>query len=372
MFKSLLRLLLVSVFVSSAVSAADQFVYFGTYTKDDKSKGIYVASFDSETGKVGEPKLAAEVNNPSFLTIHPSKKYLLAVSENGEGQVTSFKIDGETGLLTKINSQPTGGGGPCHISTDSAGKCALVSNYSGGSTACYTIAEDGSLKKTSFIQHEGSSVVLPRQAKPHAHSVNPGPNDKFAFVADLGLDKVLIYKLDAAAGKISAHGAGAVSPGAGPRHFAFHPNGKFAYVITEMTRMVTGFNFDPEAGTLTEFQSITSIPESEREEKGQSTAEVQVHKSGKFLYGSNRGHDTIAVFTVDQDSGKLTHVENEPIQGKTPRNFGIDATGKFLLAAGQNSDSVAVFKIDQNTGELEFTGDKIEVGIPVCVKFLQR
>jgi len=245
-----------------------------------------------------------------------------------------------------------------------------VAVIGGGSCSSIGVNKDGSLKKpASFIQHEGSSVNERRQKGPHAHSANPGPNDQYAFVADLGLDKVMIHKLNPDTGKMEPHGAGIVPPGSGPRHFAFHPNGKWAYTNNEMLMTVTGFNFDADKGTLDAFQTIGTVPDG-IDFTGLSTAEIQVHKSGKFLYVSNRGHDTITVYSIDAKNGKLTFVEREGIQGETPRNFGIDPSGKFLIAAGQKSHTVALFTIDQKTGELEFTGKKIDVPSPICVKFL--
>ena len=377
--KSLLRDLSVLLCLTFSLSAsgAETLVYFGTYTRGDSgSKGIYVSRLNSESGKLSAPELAVETTNPSFVTLHPSKPLLYAVSEvsgsDGKpaGAVSSFAINKASGKLTLLNSQPSGGAGPCHVSTDSEGRCLLVANYSGGSCASLGIAEDGSLKPAaSVIQHAGTSLNQKRQRGPHAHSANPGPNDRFAFVADLGIDKVQIYRLDPAAATMEAAGFVKVKPGSGPRHFAFHPSGKHAYVINELSLTITAFNFDAEKGTLTPIQDISTVPDNANR-IGLSTAEVQVHRSGKFVYGSNRGHDSIAVFKVGED-GQLSLIEIEPIQGETPRNFGIDPSGNFLLAAGQKSGTISVFRIDQESGELEFTGDKIEVGAPVCVKFYQ-
>ena len=358
--------------------AAETLVYFGTYTRPDGgSKGIYVSRLDGETGKLSEPRLAAEVASPSFLEIHPGGQYLYAVSEVSEldgkpgGAVTAYRIDPATGSLAKLNARSTGGAGPCHVSIDPAGKCVLVANYGGGSCASYGIAADGSLREAgSVIQHTGSSVNPNRQKAPHAHSINPSPDGRHVFVADLGIDQVVIYRLDADAATLTSHGAAKVAPGSGPRHFAFHPTGKWAWVINEMTLTLTGFDYDAAAGTLREIQTLPTLPAADRDGKGLSTAEVRVHPTGKFVYGSNRGHDTIAVYQVDAATGQLTFVEVEPIQGKTPRNFNIDPTGRWLLAAGQASDTISVFAIDPRTGALDYTGHQIAVGTPVCVRFL--
>lgn len=372
---TLLSILLGLSFFAAPLQAEILWVYFGTSGGD--AEGIYVSRLDTATGKLNKAKLATEALNPGFLAIHPSEKYLYAVAPSIPGHegketggVSAYLINRKTGMLSLINQQPSGGSGPCHVSLDSKGRVALVANYGGGSCSSLGVNEDGSLKKpASFIQHEGSSVNEKRQQGPHAHSANPGPNDQFAFVADLGLDKVLVYKLDPDTATMTTHSAGAVPAGSGPRHFAFHPNGKWAYTNGEMLMNVTGFNFDPQAGTLIPFQTIGTIPEG-TDLKGLSTAEVQVHKSGKFLYVSNRGHDTITVFSINPENGRLSFVEREPVQGEIPRNFGIDPSGQYLIAAGQKSHTVALFKINQETGELDFTGQKIDVPSPICVKFL--
>ncbi len=287
--------------------------------------------------------------------------------------MSAFAIDQATGKLTLLNRQSTGGPGPCHVNVDRTGKCVLVTNYSGGSCASLPVRNDGSLgEAASFIQHKGSSVNPDRQAGPHSHSINPSPDNRFAFVADLGLDKVLIYKLDPARATLTPNDPpfAAVPPGSGPRHFVFHPGGRFAYVINEMLCTVTAFNYDTKLGALKATQTISTLPKGESVRPGYSTAEVQVHPGGKFLYGSNRGHDTIAVFAIDQGSGTLRLIQNEPTQGKIPRNFGIDPTGAWLLAANEKTGNAVVFSIDPMTGKLVPTGQVIEVGAPVCVKFM--
>lgn len=350
-------------------------VYFGTYT-GTKSKGIYRAELDMATGALSEPALAGETTNPSFLAIHPSRKYLYAVGELASignvkgGAVTAFAIDGKTGGLTQLNQQSSKGGGPCHLVVDKSGKNVLVANYGGGSVAALPIGADGKLgEATAFIQHQGSGANSKRQEAPHAHSINLDAANRFACAADLGLDKVLVYKFDATKGTLTPNDppATSVAPGSGPRHFAFHPTGRFAYVINEMALTVTAFSYDAEKGILTEIQTIPTTPDGVK--PGYSTAEVQVHPSGKFLYGSNRGHHSLAIFTIDSATGKLTAVGHQPTGGKTPRNFGIDPTGTFVLAANQDSDTVVVFRVDQKTGELKPTGHSVAVGGPVCVKF---
>ena len=349
-------------------------VYFGTYTTGT-SKGIYRSSLNSETGKLGEPELAAETKSPSFLAIHPSRKFLYAVGELSGGKggaVSAFAIE-LSGKLTLLNQQSSIGGGPCYVGVDNAGKHALVANYGSGSVAVFPIGVDGKLgEATAFVQHAGSSVNPQRQKGPHAHSIFLDASNRFALAPDLGLDKVMIYKFDSGKGTLATNDPAfsAVAPGSGPRHFAFHPNGEFAYVINEMACTVTAFRYDAEHGALRELQTITTLPEGESVKPEYSTAEVSVHPSGKFLYGSNRGHNTIAVFAIDGETGKLTTVQHEPTQGKTPRNFNLDPSGRWLLAAHQNSDSVVVFRVDIETGKLTPTGQSIEIGSPVCVKFM--
>ncbi len=348
-------------------------VYFGTYTGgENSSKGIYRSTLDLETGGLSAPVLAAEAKNPSFLEIHPNGKFVYAVSESGAaGTVSAFAVDAETGNLKLLNQQPSGGSGPCHVNIDHTGKNVLVANYGSGSASVIQIEPDGKLAKpTGFVQHEGSSVNPSRQKEPHAHSVNLSPDNRFAFVADLGIDKIMIYRLDADKGTIVPNDPPftKLKPGSGPRHFAFHPNGKFAYVINELACTVTAFAYEPASGTLSEIQTIPTLP---AEFSGSSScAEVRVHPNGKFLYGSNRGHDSIAVYRIDPAKGTLTLVEFETADIKTPRNFNIDPTGKFCLVANQGSDSVVVFRIDQATGAIEPTGHKISVGKPVCIRFL--
>lgn len=370
-----------SLFVASAerLAAADSkgqtLVYFGTYT-GPKSKGIYVCRLDPASGALSGLELAGETENPSFLAIHPGGRFLYAVNETGSGPnragyVAAFALDSASGKLTAINKQPSGGGGPCHLVVDKAGRHVLLANYGGGSVAAFPIDKDGKLgDSTAFIQHTGSSVNPQRQKGPHAHSINLDAANRFAVAADLGLDKVLVYRFVPQKGTLAPNDppSASVKPGAGPRHFAFHPKGRHAYVINEMQSTVTAFQYDAAKGVLSEVQTLSTLPADFKGDN--STAEVQVHPSGKFLYGSNRGDNSIAVFAIDPGTGKLTYVENQSTGGRTPRNFGIDPNGAYLLAANQQSDSVVVFRIDPVTGRLSSTGKQLEVPSPVCVKFL--
>jgi 6-phosphogluconolactonase len=365
--------------IASPAIAADSIpVYFGTYTRGS-SEGIYQARFEPETGKLGSLELAAALENPSFLAFHPTRPLVCAVSEvnsfvdaraggRNSGAVSSLKRDEETGKLTLLNQQATGGAHPCHVSFTPSGAFVMVANYSGGSVACFPIQQNGWLAPMSgFVQHEGSSVNERRQKGPHAHSINPGPTGRFFYAADLGVDKIFIYRLDAGRLVVNRPASADLAPGSGPRHFTFHPGGRFAYVINELLSTVTTFQHNADTGALTEIQTITTLPE---DFDGKSTtAEVQVHPSGRFLYGSNRGHDSIAAFRINQDTGKLTPLGQTPSGGKTPRNFAIDPTGRYLIAAHQATDNVVVHKINQDTGTLEPTGQELKVSAPVCIKF---
>lgn len=381
MLRTSLLLIMALLFTAAPFTHGDepvkQRVYLGTYT-GPKSKGIYVCELDSETGKLTEPRVAAETKSPSFLALHPDGKHLYAVNEvdsflgKKAGGITAFTIDDKTGSLTKLNEQESGGTGPCHLVVDREGKCVLVANYGGGSCGTVVLKSDGSLGDlTSFFQHEAKPAAPGAKVRPpHGHSINVSPDNKLAFCADLGRDEIVLYNLDAAAGKLTKHDppAGNCPEGSGPRHFALHPNGKIAYAINESKLTITVFAFDAAKGSLTELQTISTLPEGVT---GGSTAEIVVHPSGKFVYGSNRGHNSIAVFQVDPSSGKLTAAGHQGEGIKIPRNFNIDLTGKWLLVGSQEGNNVAVFQIDQTSGALKPTGHKIEVGAPVCIKFLK-
>ena len=352
-------------------------VYIGTYTMQKTSKGIYVYRFDSATGKLTSLGLAADTVNPSFLAVHPNRRFLYAVNEisSYEGQksggVSAFAIDRGTGKLTFLNEVASRGADPCYVAVDNTAKYVLVANYTGGSVAVFPVLDDGRLgEASSFVQHTGHGVNPQRQEGPHAHSINLSPDNRFAIAADLGLDQLLVYRFDPTHGTLAPNNPpfAKINPGAGPRHFTFHPSGKFAYVINEMGSTVTAFSYDAAGGVLRALQTISTLPKAFA--GNNDDAEVQAHPSGKFLYGSNRGHDSIAVFAIDAGRGTLTPVEHVPTQGETPRNFRIDPTGSYLFAANQDSDNIVVFRIDPKTGRLTPTGQTLEVPSPVCVKFV--
>jgi len=362
-----------------AAEAEGRLVWFGTYTGGrSKSEGIYVARFDDDTGRLSNARPAAFAKNPSFLALHPTLPVLYAVSETADGAgrpqgaVVSFGIDPSTGTLTRQSGQPSGGAGPCHISVDRSGRVLLAANYGGGSVICLGLEADGSLRPVvpgGFLQHEGSSLNPKRQQGPHGHSIDASPDGRFAISCDLGIDKVLVHRLDTAAATLAPHSAASMAPAAGPRHFALHPDGRFGYVVNELDLTVTACGFDPVAGVLTPLQSLSTLPDGGSDREGFSTAEIAVHPGGRTVYASNRGHDSIASFRIDAPTGRLGFLGCEPIRGKTPRHFAIDPSGRHLLAAGQHSDTVTVFAIDPNSGRLRFTGQSIDVPSPVCVLF---
>jgi 6-phosphogluconolactonase len=379
---SALAIMNVSALAQTGKPAArgELLVYFGTYTVEN-SRGIYVSRLDLASGALTPPELVAETPNPSFLAVHPSGNYLYAANEvrtfNDQpgGAVSGFAVDRKTGKLTAINQQSSRGSGAVYLIVDKAGRNVLVSNYGGGSVAVLPIEKDGTLKSASaFVQHTAPNPAAEPPVRPRAHSINLDPANRFAYVADLGLDQVRIYRFGSEAGSLEPNDPAfvAVEPGAGPRHFAFHPKGRFAYLINEKQVTLTAFTHDPERGGLTPIQTISTLPPGDTMELGYSTAEVQVHPSGRFLYGSNRGHNSIAVFAIDPTTGRLTFVEAKPTQGSHPRGFGIDPTGTYLLVAHQRSNSVVVFRIDPATGRLKATGHTISIGSPACVKFVSE
>ncbi|MDA7938264.1 lactonase family protein [Pirellulales bacterium] len=364
---------------------ADHFVWFGTYTgKTPRGNGIYVSRYNEITGEISQPKLATKVKNPSFLAVHPTLPVVYGVSEIADlndkptGGIISFIVDMHSGQLTQQSVQPSQGKGPCHLSVDATGKSLLAANYGSGSVICLGITDDGSLlppvatkqdKPGGFIQHVGTGPNKSRQRAPHGHSMNATTTGKFAISCDLGADKVFVHKLDVSAAVITPHNSASTQPGGGPRHFALHPRLPFGYTNNELDMTVTAFHFDAAEGRLQKIHSVSTIPDSVHERTGFSTAEIAIHPSGKFLYVSNRGHDSIALFGINEQSGKLSLKSVEPTRCQTPRHFAIAPGGERLYAAGQASGTITAFTINSETGKLSFTKRILKVPKPVCIVF---
>jgi 6-phosphogluconolactonase len=347
----------------SSTLAATVNVYLASPSKDQG--GVFLAHLDSESGKLSAPIQVADAK-VGFLALHPSKTFLYGV---GEDKIFAFAVDPQTKKLAALNAQPSGGRGPCHVSVDPDGKNALLVNYGGATVSVAPIKQDGSLAAlTTTIQHTGSGPNEKRQKQAHPHSINLDPSGKLALVADLGIDQVKLYRLDAAAGQLAPADPPHIStpPGGGPRHLDFHPSGKFLYVNNEMGNSVTVFAYDG-AGKFTEVQTISTLTRDATD--ADTTSEIQVHPSGKFLYVANRGPDEIAAFAIDESTGKLTVIGHTPCEGKTPRHFAIDPGGKWLLVANQDGHKVVVLKIDEKTGALGSTGNAVALKQPMCVLF---
>jgi 6-phosphogluconolactonase len=349
-------------------------VYVGTYTHSPgTSEGIYLYSLDTQTGKIDDAGLAAKIADPSWLTIGAGGKFLYccASASDGASIVASYSVDRASGSLTPINWQPSNGRGTCHVGVDDANTCAVSANYSSGDVSVLPIDTQGALEPArKVIKHTGSSINPDRQKQPYPHSCNFDPGGRFVYVPDLGVDKVYIYRYDAAAQQLADANPPfvKVTPGFGPRHMAFHPNRKFVYLINEMGGAMTGFRIDNSTGGLSEFQSIGTLPSGYTGEN--TSAEVEILPNGRFLYASNRGPDDIAIFSINQENGSLRPVGHVSTQGKGPRDFTIDPTGNFLFAANQYTANVVVYRIDNQTGALAPTGTILHVSSPVCVAFV--
>jgi len=358
---------------------APTLVYVGTYT-GEKSKGIYLFRLQSDnpqSATLVPVGLAAETPSPSFLEIDSRRRLLFAVNEVGQfegkptGAVTAFSIDRDTGKLTQLNQQSSMGAGPCHLVLDRQRRHLLIANYSSGSVCVLPVGTDGRLGAASdVVQHSGSSVNPDRQKGPHAHCVTMDPGNRFALVCDLGLDKVMVYRFDASRGKLTPHDPpfAAIKPGSGPRHMVFRPDGRFAYVVNEMSSTVAVFEYTPGSGVLKEIQTVSTLPAYFTGDN--TTAEIDVHPSGKWLYASNRGHNTIVLFNIDRAKGTLTYVEEQVTRGSTPRHFGIDPSGRHFAVGNQNSDTILMAQIDGGTGRLKPSSALASAPTPVCMKFL--
>ncbi|HEY3391734.1 MAG TPA: lactonase family protein [Lacipirellulaceae bacterium] len=356
--------------------------YVGTYT-GGKSQGIYLFRLETQNPEDSQNVLlvplglAAEIASPAFLEIDAKRRLVFAVNETNEmngrptGGVSAFSVDSATGKLKLLNQRSSMGTGPCHLVLDRTGRHVFVANYGSGSVAVLPVSSDGRLGEASdVVQHEGKSVNPQRQEGPHAHCVTLDPANRFLFVCDLGLDKVMIYKFDAANGKLTPNepAFAAVAPGAGPRHMVFRPDGRYAYVINELNSTITAFSYDVDAGALKELQTVSSLPE---DYDGPNTcAEIGIHPSGKYVYASNRGHDSVVLFAVDREKGTLSYIAEQSSGGKTPRHFGIHPAGTHLAIANQNSDTLLLCRVDEASGRLKPSGVVAEVPTPSCIQFL--
>ena len=357
------------------LGADERFAFIGTYTSTGSSQGIYRLFLNTTTGAMRVDGVAAKTADPSFLALHPNGRVLYAVNEvdsfegQATGAVSAFAIARDSGALTPLNQLPSHGKSPCYVSLDRTGRTVLVANYASGTIATFTVRQDGHLGVArTIVQHEGKGPDAERQTSPHAHCIMADPGNKYVVAADLGVDGVLIYKFDERTGSI-ATGATRVAtkPGAGPRHLAFHPTGRFLYVLNELDSTIGAYGYDADNGSLNELQVTAASPGGTAQ--GNHPADVHVASSGRFLYSSNRGDDTIAVFAIDGPSGQVTPVQQVSTGGRTPRNFALDPTEQFLLAANQNSSSIMSFRVDAATGRLTPTGEKVDVPSPVCVRF---
>jgi 6-phosphogluconolactonase len=354
------------------VSAPPNLVYVGTYTRSGRSDGIHVFDFDPATGKLTRRSTLAVVD-PSFLAFDPSRRLLFAVSEGlgrEHGAVESFEIDARSGGLTRLSRQPTGGGEPCHLCVEPTGRFVLVANHEHGSLAVLPVDAGGRLGPATDLRQHAGSGPGPTQEGPHAHHVTFDPPGRRVLVTDKGIDQVLVYRLDLESGKLIPNDPpfGRVHAGAAPRHLSFGSSGRYVYVNGEADMTLSAFSYDAETGAMNEFQVLPTLPPG-AETDGCSTAEVLVEPSGRFVYVSNRGHDSIACFALDQTTGRMTPLGYTSTFGRTPRNFTVDPSGRRLYVANQNSDTIVHFDLDPETGQLTPTGDVTEVGTPVCVLF---
>ena len=373
-WKSVLLVLSLTVSIPSPATSETMNIWIGT-GRSQLSRGIYHCQLNTNGGKLSEPTLVAEMDGPGFLAKHPTEPVLYAVGGlNNEQVVASFAIEGSVDkpTLRFLNLVPIGDGGAAHVSLDKTGKTLFTAQYGGGSVAVFSVKTDGKLLgQTQLIDHQGGSkVVADRQDASHAHWTGVSPDNRFLFVPDLGLDQVVIYKLDATTGRIEPHGSGIVPPGSGPRHMKFHPNGRWIYVLNELNLTVTVFEYDSNAGVMTPKQTVESVPAADLvRERAKSASEIRVHPNGKFVYSANRGHDTISVYAVDPANGELSLIQIENPRCATPRNFNLTPDAKWLLAAGQLSNSLGLFSVDSDSGRLTFQQASVFVPTPICVLF---
>ena len=364
---------LLALSIASSKPHQDYLAFVGTYTNKTDSKGIYAVEFDADSGKLKAKGIAAVSTEPSWVEIHPNGKFAYVANEAGnQSTITAFSIDAKKAKLTQLNQLPALGEDPCHLSFDRTGKYLFAANYSSGNIVVFPILADGKLgEHTAVVKNVGSlGPNKERQDRPHAHWVHVSPDNRYVFAADLGLDAILSYKFDATKGTLTPNDPplAKLNPGAGPRHVAFTPDGKYVYVVSELNSTVTAFQYDPAKGTLSEFQILTTLAD---DFSGRNdTAEITVHSNGKWLFASNRGRDSITVFSISASDGSLTSLGEFPTGGKEPRHFAIDPTGQFVLAENQNSNSITVLKIDSATGALKEVSHLNDIPSPVCLEFL--
>jgi 6-phosphogluconolactonase len=349
-----------------------RYLYIGTYTQSGpethRQEGIFLYSMDAVSGRLTFQQAFDGGMNPSFLAIHPTGKYLFAVNELQNGEVSSFSIQPKTGELTFLSRQPTKGAAPCYVSTDAGGQWLLVTNYSSGSLAVYPIHEGLIGPMADFIQHEGKGPNPVRQERAHAHSIRFAPEGRFILAADLGLDEVRVYSQDTRTGKLQLNSKLSTYPGSGPRHFDFHPNGRLVYIANELDSTITACRWDGNAGVLTAFQTLSTLPASFKGEN--IVADIHIHPNGRLVYVSNRGHHSLAIYEIDSISGQLTFLRHQETLGQWPRNFSLDPEGRFLIVANQYSDNLVGFEVSQRSGDLTPMGELAKVPSPVCVRFL--
>ncbi len=354
------------------------YLYVGTYTRPapylatTNGKGLYVFRFDPDSGDLAFASEASGVDNPSFVAISPNQRFLYATSEVlewPEGLVCAYAIDPVSGGLTYLNKQSSFGWLAAYATVEKSGRWLALVNYLSGNAVLLSLLPNGKVGEASeIVQHSGSGPDASRQEGPHTHSIVIDPNNRYAIVADLGIDKIVSYRLDVADGKLVRSSECPLPAGTGPRHFVFHPSGKFAYVINELSSTLGALAYDTEAGTLELLQLVPALP-ADHDIHSSHCADIQVHPSGKFLYGSNRGHDSIVIHAIDEQTGRLSYVGHQSTGGRTPRNFAIDPSGAYLLAANQDSDTIVTFRIDAQTGQLTPTGAVASCPTPVCLKF---
>lgn len=359
---------------SVTLSAAEPVVFISAFASGDKA-GIHAFRFDLKTGVLQPLHRTTDIQNPFFLAVSPDQRFLYAINADKFGGaddefVAAYALEGRTGRLKKLNQQSARGTASCDLDVDATGKTLVVANYASGSVASLPVKEDGMLgEAATFVQHSGSSIDPERQKGPNAHSIVISPDNRFALAADLGIDKILVYQLDAAKAKLTPNDAQSfakMQPGSGPRHITFHPNGRHVYVINELANTVTCFDYTPASGTLTERQTLTTLPDGF---SGKSyTADLKITPDGKYLYGTNRGHDSIASYRIGED-GRLTLLSIDPSLGKGPQNLLITPDGRWLLCANMPGNSVVVFRIDATSGKITATGTPVEMPMPSCIRW---